>query len=59
MLSLQLGIVFLLILLNGVFAMAEAAMIASRTTPLTAARTNSDWSAIGSILSCGGRADSI
>jgi putative hemolysin len=34
MLSLQLGIVLLLILLNGVFAMAEAAMIAARRARL-------------------------
>ncbi len=34
MLSLQLGIVFLLILLNGLFAMAEAAMLASRRARL-------------------------
>ena len=37
-------------------AVRQAARIASRTTPFTAARTNTDWSAIGSILSAGGSA---
>ena len=33
----------------------QAAIVASFTTPLIEARTKSDWSAIGVILSCGGR----
>ena len=36
-------------------AVRQAAMIASRTTPLIEARTNSDWSASGLISSSGGR----
>ncbi len=36
-------------------AVRQAAMIASRMTPLTAARTKMDWSAIGSIFSSFGR----
>ena len=35
-------------------AVRQAAMTASRITPLTAARTKMDWSATGWILSCGG-----
>ena len=35
-------------------AVRQAAMIASRTTPSMAARTNSDWSASGVILRLGG-----
>ena len=33
----------------------QAAMIASRTTPLMEARTNTDWSAMGRTRSSGGR----
>ena len=36
-------------------AVRQAEMIASRTTPSIAARTNSDWSASGLISSSGGR----
>ena len=35
-------------------AVRQAAMTASRITPLTAARTKMDWSATGWIFSCGG-----
>ena len=35
-------------------AVRLAAMTASRTTPLMAARTKTDWSANGWIFSCGG-----
>ena len=36
-------------------AVRQAAIIASRTTPLIEARTNTDWSASGLISSSGGR----
>jgi hypothetical protein len=36
-------------------AVRQAAITASRITPLTAARTKIDWSASGWTLSCGGR----
>ena len=40
-------------------AVRQAAIMASRITPFTAARTNNDWSAIGSIFNAGGSVAAI
>ncbi len=40
-------------------AVRHAAINASRTTPVIAPRTNTDWSEIGSIFNAGGSCDSI